>query len=291
MKKTAKKRGRPRKHPIPTFHLNPTQEERSAYIEHIVGGNGTSNYNINEPFFPNHHQNILFNLPLDKILDIFKKQSSSPWCWVENSRRFYFFKAENPPDCDLDIKNYDDDGTLPLLPVCGECLIIDKSQNNNNGGMILIRRGERIQLNYVAPDDFDQETLMVFAKASHVQSFIQRLKARNDPVQSVPEVLKFHAHSLQTLGKCCLLDNSPTENPDLDERLGTALNFLSNQLTMWITKCTEYQKLPAFVPSAIRLALLVKAQSRSAYSVSTKSLFIIPKFQKNTKKFAGILTF
>ena len=67
---------------------------------------------------------------------------------------------------------------------------------------------------------------------------------------------------LQTLAKSELKDSK-----NLDDRLGSALNFLSNQLYNWILKCTEYNKLPNFVPSTIRLGLLVRNQSKAAYLV------------------------
>ena len=129
--------------------------------------------------------------------------------------------------------------------------------------MTLVRRGEKIALNYVAPMDFDERTQSVIPKLANVQNFIKRLKNRNDPVPSTAERLQFHAHSLQTLAKSELKDGK-----NLDERLNSALNFLSNQLSNWILKCTEYNKLPNFVPSAIRLALLVRNQSKAAYLVS-----------------------
>ena len=100
-------------------------------------------------------------------------------------------------------------------------------------------------------------------KLANVQNFIKRLKNRNDSVPGIAERLQFHAHSLQTLAKSELKDGK-----NLDERLNSALNFLSNQLSNWILKCTEYNKLPNFVPSAIRLALLVRNQSKAAYLVS-----------------------
>ena len=128
--------------------------------------------------------------------------------------------------------------------------------------MTLIRRGEKIALKFVAPMDYDENTQTVIPKLANVQNFIKRLKSRNDPVPNTPERLQFHAHSLLTLAKSDLKDG-----PSLDDRLGSALNFLSNQLSNWILKCTEYNKLPNFVPSAIRLGLLVRNQSKSAYQV------------------------
>ena len=105
--------------------------------------------------------------------------------------------------------------------------------------------------------DFDMINHRVYSSPENVVNFIKRLKNRSDPVPTVPERLQFHANSLKTLGKS--IENY---------KLGTALNFLSNQLFNWIDKCTEYHKLPYFVPSAIRLALLVRNQSRTAYAVS-----------------------
>ena len=45
--------------------------------------------------------------------------------------------------------------------------------------MTLIRRGEKIALNYVAPMDFDERAQSVIPKVANVQNFIKRLKARN----------------------------------------------------------------------------------------------------------------
>ena len=75
------------------------------------------------------------NYDIDLVLDIFKKHANSPWGFVENSRKFYFYKVDLPPDCD------ECDETLPLLPCPGECLVLHKDQN---GRMELIRRGETI---------------------------------------------------------------------------------------------------------------------------------------------------
>ena len=131
--------------------------------------------------------------------------------------------------------------------------------------MSLTRRGENIDLHLVAPLDFDVEKQTVFPKLANVNNFIQRLKSRNDPVPNLTETLQFHANSLETLGRSCL--NNPNESPD--EKLGSALIFIANQLGNWVTKCSEYNKLPQFVPSIIRMALLVRAQSKAAYAVST----------------------
>jgi len=149
-------------------------------------------------------------------------------------------------------KHYPQD-VLPLMPCTGECLVIEKL---NNFKMTLIRRGEKIALKYVAPDDFDETAHRVIPDAAHVRNFIAKLKNRNDPVPSIGERLQFHANSLATLAK----------DPK-DPKLGSALNFLSNQLFNWIHKTTEYNKALNFAPSAIRLALLVKNQTRSAFSV------------------------
>ena len=154
---------------------------------------------------------------------------------------------------------------LFCFSVPGECLVINKVLGYQ---MTLVRRGEKIALNYVAPMDFDERTQSVVPKLANVQNFIKRLKNRNDPVPSTAERLQFHAHSLQTLAKSELKDGK-----NLDERLNSALNFLSNQLSNWILKCTEYNKLPNFVPSAIRLALLVRNQSKAAYLVSFLIVF------------------
>ena len=154
---------------------------------------------------------------------------------------------------------------LFCFSVPGECLVINKVLGYQ---MTLVRRGEKIALNYVAPFDFDERTQSVVPKLANVQNFIKRLKNRNDPVPSTAERLQFHAHSLQTLAKSELKDGK-----NLDERLNSALNFLSNQLSNWILKCTEYNKLPNFVPSAIRLALLVRNQSKAAYLVSFLIVF------------------
>ena len=124
--------------------------------------------------------------------------------------------------------------------------------------MTLVRRGEKIALNYVAPLDFDERTQSVIPKLANVQNFIKRLKNRNDPVPSTAERLQFHAHSLQTLAKSELKDGK-----NLDERLNSALNFLSNQLSNWILKVSKFQNefmklsfLPKYEPKIVRISAL-----------------------------------
>lgn len=211
---------------------------------------------VSDTLIPNKQLNVL---SLEKVLDLFKKQASSPWGWLENKDKFYFYKCDLPTtDNELELE-----GCLPLLPMTTECLIINKFQN---GRMSLIRRSEVIALNYVAPLDFDQGNQTVIPKTVNVNNFIRKLKARNDPTPNISETLQLHANSLETLGKGCLNQSYSLSDTNVDERLGTALIFLSNQLQNWVTKCSEYNKLPNFVPSTIRMALLVKAQSKAAYA-------------------------
>ena len=106
----------------------------------------------------------------------------------------------------------------------------------------------------------------MYDNSNNVKNFIKRLKSRRDPIPTIPERLQFHASSMQTLAKSC--------SKGMDYKLGSALNFLSNQIFNWIDKCTEYHKLPNFVPSVIRMALLIRNQSRLAYTVSKISQFI-----------------
>ena len=196
-------------------------------------------------------------ISFEKIFDLFKKQASSPWGWLETDEKFYFYKCDLPPIIadEEEISN-----CVPLMPMTTECLIINK----NIGRMSLTRRGENIDLHLVAPLDFDIEKQTVIPKLANVNNFIQRLKSRNDPTPNLTETLQFHANSIETLGRNCL--KNPKESPD--EKLGSALIFISNQLGNWVTKCSEYNKLPQFVPSIIRMALLVRAQSKAAYAVS-----------------------
>ena len=131
----------------------------------------------------------------------------------------------------------------------------------------LIRRGDDINLKFVAPQDFDPETERLIPTYGNVQSFIKKLVSRTDPVPTVAERLQFHAHSLKTLGR------GQSADPNQDDLMCSALNFMSSQLFNWILKCTEYNKLPTFGASSIRLALLVRNQSKAAYSVSISLAF------------------
>ena len=235
--------GRPRKSP-PKPKIT-TPEQRAEYVRKVLNHPETLESS------PQNYKRFSNELSQERILEIFKRNAISPWGYLENPSKFYFYKIELPPEIE------ENDHFLPILPTTGECLIIDKSTFK----MELIRRGEKIALHYVAPLDFDEENQTVIGKVSNVTSFIKRLKSRNDPVAKMSERLQFHAHSLQTMGK------SRMEN----QKLGSALNFLANQLFMWIHKISEPHptnaKMPNFVPSAIRLALLVRKQSKPAYSV------------------------
>ena len=53
----------------------------------------------------------------EKVLDIFKRNAQSPWGWLENEQKFYFYKVDLPPDC-ADESDHTND-TLPLLPATG----------------------------------------------------------------------------------------------------------------------------------------------------------------------------
>lgn len=235
------------KHSCPTLHPPPNVTQANILKEITRKGIKKVHDEISDevpmPISPIPRDSYDLNL----VLNIFKGQAQSPWGYVENDQKFYFHKIELPPDVGIT----DDPNVLPLLPCPGECLVIDK---NEGGKMTLIRRGEKIALRYIAPLDFDQDHHRVYSKSPHVLNFIKRLKNRRDPVPIVSERLQFHAHSLQTLG---------TRN---ESNLGSALTFLSNQLFNWIDKCTEYHKLPHFVPSTIRMALLARNQSRTAYA-------------------------
>lgn len=198
-------------------------------------------------------QGLLSN---DKVLAIFKRHALTPWGWLENNDKFYFYKTDLPPSSSSH-SNLDDDNVFPVMPALGECLVIDKESMK----MKLMRRGDLIALHYLAPLDFDELNQTVIPKLANISSFIKRLKSRNDPVPTIAERLQFHAHSLQSLSK-----------GQQDPALGSALNFMSNQLFNWILKAGNeshyHVKAPHFVPSAIRMALLVRNQSKSAYSVS-----------------------
>ena len=50
------------------------------------------------------------DLTEDKVLDIFKRNAQSPWGWLENQDKFYFYKIDLPPDC------VEKGHVLPLLP-------------------------------------------------------------------------------------------------------------------------------------------------------------------------------
>ena len=233
------------KHSAPTLH--PPSNVSQAKILKAITKKGKA-YTLPSSFTSDQvprTSTVQDKYDLDLVLNMFKNQAQSPWGFVENVKKFYFHKIEVPPD---GIR--DDPNVLPILPCPGECLIIDKM----NGKMTLIRRGEQIALKYISPLDFDEEHHRVYSKSTHVLNFIKRLKNRKDPVPTVPERLQFHAHSLQTLGKSS------------EDKIGSALTFLSNQLFNWIDKCTEYHKLPHFVPSTIRMALLARNQSKTAYA-------------------------
>lgn len=239
--------------------LNPTDEEKAAYVDQILR---TSQHDPPAQDYDEEEDDLeeinedLNEITTDKMLNIFKKNSSSPWGWLESDKKFYFYKTALPPDMDAD-----NDQDLPLSPIMSECLVIDKSRDFK---MTLTRRGEQIELNYVAPLDFSPKFQTIYPRTlDKVHSFIKKLKARNDPIPAIPEVLQMTAQDLSTMGKWCL------KHFDRDEKLGSALRFLANQLNLWSSKFTsEHNKSPSFVPSAIRLALLVRAQSKQAYSVS-----------------------
>ena len=240
-----------------TFHKNRGRQKKKPLARAEIGfaSSSSSFIAIMQP------ANVI---TLDKVLDIFKKHATNPWSWHETTEKFYFSKCDLPPKCE---SKY----CLPLMPMVTECLMIDKTQN---GKMQLIRRGEIIALKYVAPEDYDDRNETVLHTTWNVKNFIQKLKARNDPVPSIPEALQLHANAIDTIGKSCL----GLQHANLDDRLGTALIFLSNQLSNWVTKCTEYNKLPNFVPSTIRMALLVRAQSKAAYAVRYLILFSFANF-------------
>ena len=64
-----KNRGRPRSYELPTINLEVEPTTQSSVL----------------------------NLNLNKVFDLFKKQASSPWGWLETNDKFYFFKSELPP--------------------------------------------------------------------------------------------------------------------------------------------------------------------------------------------------
>ena len=122
------------RHSAPT--LNPPENINQELILRDITKKG-KNYHAQDhvqdhQFQSQSHEEDFYDL--DLVLYLFKKHANSPWGFVENSQKFYFYKVDLPPDCD------ECEETLPLLPCPGECLIINKI----NGKMELIRRGETI---------------------------------------------------------------------------------------------------------------------------------------------------
>ena len=96
--------GRHRKNVV--LGSNPTEEQKAEYVKKVL--------DHPERIERSTSRQVLFRRPgdltEDKVLDIFKRNAQSPWGWLENQDKFYFYKIDLPPDC------VEKGHVLPLLP-------------------------------------------------------------------------------------------------------------------------------------------------------------------------------
>ena len=95
---------RPRKSvPLGT---NPTSEEKAEYVKKVLEHPEDIESCSSRKVFSRCPE----DLSDEKVLEIFKRNAQSPWGWLENKDKFYFYKVDLPPDC------VEQGNVLPLLP-------------------------------------------------------------------------------------------------------------------------------------------------------------------------------
>ncbi len=110
----------------------------------------------------------------------------------------------------------------------------------------------------------------------HVSNFINLLKKQRSGNEiRMSDTISMAATSMQTSGQACLDKPERLNNiEELGSQMGSALKFLGNQLALWAERCNRWPSTQtnamhgSFVPSAVRVALLMRAQSKTAYSVN-----------------------
>ena len=95
---------RPRKSvPLGT---NPTNEEKAEYVRKVLEHPEDIESCSSRKVFSRPPG----DLSEEKVLEIFKRSAQSPWGWLENKDKFYFYKVDLPPDC------VEQGNVLPLIP-------------------------------------------------------------------------------------------------------------------------------------------------------------------------------
>ena len=95
---------RPRKSvPLGT---NPTSEEKAEYVKKVLEHPEDIESCSSRKVFSRPPG----DLSEEKVLEIFKRSAQSPWGWLENKDKFYFYKVDLPPDC------VEQGNVLPLIP-------------------------------------------------------------------------------------------------------------------------------------------------------------------------------
>ena len=96
--------GRPRKNV--NLGSNPTEEQKAEYVKKVLDNPESIERSTSRQVLARRPG----DLTEDKVLDIFKRNAQSPWGWLENQDKFYFYKIDLPPDC------VEKGHVLPLLP-------------------------------------------------------------------------------------------------------------------------------------------------------------------------------
>ena len=96
--------GRPPKSAV--LSSNPTPEQKAEYVKKVLDHPERLERCSNRQVLTKRPG----DLPPDKVLEVFKRNGQTPWGWLENKDKFYFYKMDLPPDC------VEQDNVLPLLP-------------------------------------------------------------------------------------------------------------------------------------------------------------------------------